>query len=366
MNVVHVVAADLPGGAERMLVDLAGEPSERARRAHAVALVTPSERLRALLREAGLDVEDRGAAREGPLTYLVRSLGSADVAWLEGIIRRRRAGLVHLHTFGSQVVGTRAALRAGARVLRTEHSTRVYEDMSCWPFSRWSLQRADLAVCISEHVKRVAVARAPWASPVMRVVPNGVDVERFDERPMTPRGSQEPVRLLALGRLEPRKGIDVALRAVARVPDVELDVVGDGPSRRDLEALSSSLGIADRVRFRGYAEDVRGAIERSHLVVSSARSEGLGIALLEAMSMGRAVVASPTGGVPEIVRDGETGWLAADASEAALAQRLRDAIATPSEIVRRGSRARARVVDAFSVASMRAGYEGLYASLTER
>jgi glycosyltransferase involved in cell wall biosynthesis len=363
VSVLHVVVAGEVGGAERMLVDLARSPA-KAGRTHAIALITPNDRLRALLRDAGLDVEDRGPAREGPLTYLARTVGRADVAWLEEIIRRRRSTIVHLHTFASQVVGTRAALRAGAKVLRTEHSTRVFDDPSCWPFSKWSLRRAQASVCISDHVRRVALARAPWAEGIMHVVANGVDVERFAVRPLPPR--QGRVRFVALGRLEPRKGVDIALRALARAPDAELAVVGEGESRAMLESLARTLGVADRVHFVGFAADVREEIARAHVALSSARSEGLGIALLEAMAMGRAVVALPTGGVPEIVRDGDTGWLAHGDDEDALAHVMRSAIGDTAEMARRGERARERVVASFSVDAMRDGYERRYGALDDR
>lgn len=365
MSVLHVVVAGEIGGAERMLVDLARSPT-KADRPHAVALITPNDRLRALFRDAGLEVEDRGPAREGPLSYLSRTLGRSDAAWLEEIIRRRGSTIVHLHTFASQVVGTRAALRAGAKVLRTEHSTRVYDDPSCWPFSKWSLRRVDASVCISEHVRRVALARAPWAEKIMHVVPNGVNVEHFAPRPVPSIGERGRVRFVALGRLEPRKGVDIALRALVRVRSAELAIVGDGQSRALLESLATTLGVADRVRFVGYASDVRDEIAKAHLALSSARSEGLGIALLEAMAMGRAVVALPTGGVPEIVKDGDTGWLARGDDEEALARTMRDAIDDPDAMTRRGERARERVVASFSVDAMREGYERLYFALRDR
>lgn len=365
MSVLHVVVAGEIGGAERMLVDLARAEARDAR-PHAVALVTPNDRLRALFRDAGLDVDDRGPAREGPLIYLSRTLGRSDVAWLEAIIRRRGASIVHLHTFASQVVGTRAALRAGARVLRTEHSTRVYDDPSCWPFSKWSLRRVHASVCISEHVRSVALARAPWAEPIMHVVPNGVDVQHFAPRRLPSESERGRVRFVALGRLEPRKGVDIALRALARVPNAELAVVGEGESRPMLESLARTLGVADRVRFSGFTSDVRDEIARAHVALSSARSEGLGIALLEAMAMGRAVVALPTGGVPEIVREGDTGWLAHGDDEEALAHAMRDAIDRPEELSRRGARARDRVVETFSVDAMREGYERQYSRLRDR
>jgi L-malate glycosyltransferase len=362
--VVHVVVAGEVGGAERMLVDLARGASART---HTVALITPSERLRALLASAQIEVDDRGPAREGPLAYLTRSLGRRDVAWLTSVMERRGAAIAHLHTFASQVLGTRAALRVGARIVRTEHSTRVYDDPSCWPFSRWSLRRADAVVCISEHVRRVAEARAPWIDARVRVVANGVDTERFSPAALGPTDGHRdrPVRFVAVGRLDRRKGLERALAALASVDGAELDIVGDGEQRRHLEREAARLGVAARVRFLGFSADVRPAFAACDVALSSARAEGLGIALLEAMAMARPVVALPTGGIPEIVRDGETGWLARGDDVGALAATMRAAVSAPSEILRRGSRAREEVIRRFSVDAMCRGYEAIYEQTLE-
>lgn len=360
-TVVHVVVAGEVGGAERMLVDLAG-PGALGR--HSVALLTPNDRLRALFRDAGLDLDDRGPVREGPISYLARSLGPRDAAWIAAVIKRRKASIVHLHTFGSQVVGTRAARKIGARVVRTEHSTRVYEDPSCWPFSRWSLARADAVVCISEHVSRVALGKAPWAKAKVHVVRNGVDAAHFTPVPAPMSSRAAPLRLVALGRLDARKGLDVALAALALVPGAELAIVGEGEQRASLVALAARLGISDRARFVGYVDDVRPLIASADVALSSARSEGLGIALLEAMAMERAVIALPTGGVPEIVADGQTGWLAHGHSAEALARVMQDAVDRPGEVRRRGTRARASVESRFSLDAMRGGYEAVYEQLT--
>ena len=364
MTVVHVVAAGEIGGAERMLVDLASSPRSRP---HSIALFTPNEALRALFRDSGLDVDDRGPVREGPLPYLASTFGSSDVRWLTSVLERRRATVCHLHTFASQVLGTRAALRAGARVVRTEHSTRVYDDPSCWPFSRWSLRRTDAVVFISDHVRKIALGRARGFLEAAKttIVHNGVDTLRFAPREVDDaRLPGGPVRFVALGRLDRRKGLDLALEALSLVSGAELDIVGDGDERAALEEQASRLGVRDRVRFSGHARDVRDAIARADVALSSAREEGLGVALLEAMAMGRPVVAVPTGGVPEIVHDGETGWLAPERSARALAQTMQAAVDAAEERRRRGERARERVVERFSVDAMREGYDEVYRRLS--
>lgn len=356
MRIVHVVAAGEIGGAERMLVDLARAPSEAS-----VALLTPNDELRRLFVEAEISIDDRGHVREHPLAFL----RPGDVGWLAKVLRRRNATIVHLHTFASQLLGTRAALEVGARIVRTEHSTRVYDDPSCRPFARWTLARADRVVFISEHVRRVALERLPMvATRTNVVIPNGIDPERFAWVPPAPPSSN--LKLVALGRLDPRKGLDLALDAVARVPNVTLEIVGDGSERARLEKLAAPLG--DRVRFSGFAADVRGALARADAVLSSAKEEGLGVALLEAMAMGRPVIAVPVGGIPEILatEPGEppVGWLASTRAAAALAEIIDKASRSTTELERRGAAARARVLEKFTVNAMRAKYAKLYEELT--
>ena len=170
------------------------------------------------------------------------------------------------------------------------------------------------------------------------------------------------IRLVALGRLDPRKGLELAIDAVERVPNVELEIVGEGDERARLEKRGRHLG--DRLRFAGYTSDVRGAIARADAVLSSAKEEGLGIALLEAMAMGRPVIAVPVGGIPEIVKDGETGWLASARTASALAEVIDQAARSTAELERRGQRARVRVLHDFTVHAMRAKYADLYAAAT--
>ncbi|MCA9584039.1 MAG: glycosyltransferase family 4 protein [Myxococcales bacterium] len=359
-SVLHVVVAGEVGGAERMLCDLAA-PVEGGRD-HAVALLTSSDRLRGLFSGAGLDVVDGGPAREDPVSFLRRSLGRRELTWLRDVVRRRDRPVVHLHTFGSQVLGTRAALLERTEIVRTEHSTRVYDDPSCWPFARWSLARADRVVCISEHVRAVAVGRAPSIAARARVVYNGIATDRF--APLPPPPPSPRLRLALVGRLEPRKGVDVAIDALRLLPDVELRVVGDGEDRARLERRARDLG--GRVTFLGYADDVRDTLAWCDALVVSSRKEGLGIAAIEAMASARPVVSVPRDALPEIVRDGERGWLAHGTGPGALARVIADARdAGPDERARRGAAAAAYVRESLSVEAMRAGYEAVYRELDE-
>jgi len=358
-TVLHIVVAGDIGGAERMLVDLAKSESER----HVVFLRASSPELLAFFRDEGVSIADEALVRETPLAYLTHALGERLVGEVKAVARRVAADVVQLHTIGSHVPGSRAAIGLNLPFVRTEHSTRAYDDVSVMALSRWSLARAARVVCVSEHVANVARRAAPDASKV-RVVPNGVDLERFAVESPPTAGPEMPFTFALVGRLEPRKGVDVALDALALVPGARLRIVGDGPSRVDLEAYARRVGVRDRATFVGRVGDVRGELRLAHAVLSSSRKEALGLALLEGMAMGRPAVASPTGGVPEFVRE-ETGYLAVDGSAVALARAMRDAMSAPrDELAQRGSAAADLVRARYSLLAMREGYRAVYAELT--
>lgn len=361
-RVVHVVVAGEIGGAERMLVSLASA-SGTSEFEHAIALMTPNDGLVNLFRENGLRVIDRGPVRESPVAYALRSLGPLDVAWLADTLRREKASLVHLHTFGSQVVGARAALELGCPILRTEHSTRVYKDPSCWPFSRWSLGKAHAVVAVSEHIRSVALAKAPWIAPRIRVIHSGVDTRTFTPTDSPLRPIAGPFRFAISGRLEPRKGVDLALQALTLVPGAHLSIVGDGGERGRLESKAMALNVAHRVQFHGYVRDPRNVVRESDVVLCSSREEALGMALLEAMAMGRSVVTVPVGGVPEIVSHGKTGWVARDCSVDALAREMREAMRDRASVILRGKAARTFVETNCSLERMVESYAGVYRML---
>ena len=150
VRVTHVVVAGDIGGAERLLVDLATRPRETGAE-HTVALMTPNRKLADMFEGAGLKVRDRGRVRENPLAYLWRSLGPRDVAWLEDVLRKERTEIAHLHTFGSHVVGARAALRADIPFVRTEHHVSYFIDPSCSPFTVSASMSPEIAQPLSSR-----------------------------------------------------------------------------------------------------------------------------------------------------------------------------------------------------------------------
>jgi glycosyltransferase involved in cell wall biosynthesis len=361
IRVLHVVVAGDIGGAERLLVDLGKRPAASGAE-HAVALMTPNEALARYFLDSGVRVVDRGRVRENAAAYLWRSFGPADVAWLEGTMRRERAQVAHLHTFASHVVGLRAARRAGIPVLRTEHHVQYFVDWDTRYFTRWSLARVDAVVAISDYVRDFVARIAPSIVPRMRVVRNGVDADYFSPRPPPPgHAADARFTFVVACRLVPWKGVDLILEAMHHVPAAHLDIVGDGPERARLEARAASLG--GRVRFLGYLKDPRDALAGGDTVINSSREEPLGLSVLEAEAMARPVIAFAGGGVPEVVQDRTTGWLVRERSAAALAQAMREAASSRERARAMGGAARALVEREHRIERMCAGYGECYAAL---
>jgi glycosyltransferase involved in cell wall biosynthesis len=116
-------------------------------------------------------------------------------------------------------------------------------------------------------------------------------------------------------------------------------LVGDGPDRDALEARAAALGLAGRVRFLGERGDIERLLPGMDVFVLSSREEGIPNALLEAMAAGRACVATAVGGTPEVLRDGETGWLVPPGEPGALADAIEEVLTRPGEACRRGEAA---------------------------
>jgi glycosyltransferase involved in cell wall biosynthesis len=353
-RVMHLVVGGDIGGAERLLVDLATRP-DTSGADHEIAVITPNRALAALFVDAGILVHDRGAAREGPLSYLYRALGPTDVAWLARLLSERRADLLHTHTFGSQVLGTRAARRAGRPQLRTEHHVMHYEDASSSTFTRWAAARTDRFVAVSEHVKRVLSRTAPEVARRTRVVRNGVDATYF--APRAGPEPQAPLSAVIVCRLTAWKRVDRAILAAARA-DVQLVVVGDGELRRELEDLAQRKRA--HVCFVGHQKDPRPFVAACDLSLNTSDAEPLGLSVLESLAMERPVIAHASGGIPEIVQHDVSGWLVEGTGARSLAAALIQAKAQKSRLPSMGAAGRAFVTTRASIDAMCRGYAAEY------
>jgi glycosyltransferase involved in cell wall biosynthesis len=256
----------------------------------------------------------------------------------------------------------------GAPAVITSHGTDLFLLDRAAPL-RWLARR------VFARSRAVTVISAPLRA---RVEALGVPAQRIAVAPMPTAEAAAlprrpvPGRLLFLGRLTERKGAQVAVAAlhelVAGGSDVHLRIVGDGPERAALEAQVRSLGLEARVTFAGAVppQAVPREYAEAELFLMPAltdwkgEQEGFGLVLIEAIRAGLPVVASASGGIADIVRDGETGLLVPERDSAALAAAVRRLRADPVLAARLAAAAQADVAARFSAASIAAAYESVY------
>ena len=254
---------------------------------------------------------------------------------------------------------------AAAALLRQPRIVAVYQLPRPALGSRQRLAKRITSLAVDAHVgvgKRTSaeVAHLLGLAPnVVRTVHNGVpsaDVERL------PRPVAGPL-VGSAGRLAPQKGFDDLLRALASVEDATLVLAGAGPEGESLERLAGELGVAERVIWLGWRDDVRGLLATLDVFVLPSRFEGFPLVLLEAMLAGTPVVAADVGSVAEAVLDGETGLLVPPGDPAALATAVRRLLADETLRSRLATAGRQHVLAHFSAEAMTRSFRELYDEL---
>jgi glycosyltransferase involved in cell wall biosynthesis len=232
----------------------------------------------------------------------------------------------------------------------------------------FNLRRADVITCTSQVMARATRQLVPATTPV-HLIPFGVDLRRFHPRP-EPRPPHAPLVIGAVKwLLVPLYGLHHLLRAFAALDSpnraLQLLILGDGPQRPELESLARALGIAERTRFVGRVpnDQVVRYLHQMDIFVIPSLQESFGVAAVEASAVGLPVVASNVGGLPEVVLEGETGFLVPPADVQGLSERLAWLIADPQLRRRMGSAGRAFVTAHYDWQTNAAQMEHLYRSL---
>jgi glycosyltransferase involved in cell wall biosynthesis len=271
------------------------------------------ERLSVALREAGeevlpiirRDAERAARLREGGLAPVELGFGGALDLLTGPRLKRALAG------FGPAV--TVAWMNRAARFAPRGPWTLVGRLGGFYDLKYY--RRCDHLVGNTRGIVDWMVAQG-WPAGRAHHLPNFVD----DLTGAVPAALPGARRLLAMGRLHPNKGFDIAIRALALLPGAHLAIAGEGPERAALEALARELGVADRVAFLGWRRDAGALLAAAEVFVCSSRHEPLGNIVLEAWSAGRPVVALAAQGPAELITDGVDGVLVAPEEPEALAR----------------------------------------------
>jgi glycosyltransferase involved in cell wall biosynthesis len=231
---------------------------------------------------------------------------------------------------------------------------------------RAAIRHASRVVVVSSDMRAAAIDRGVPFSKIV-VIPNAclVDADALGA-PMAWSAEAAP-RIGVIGRLSPEKGVDVALRAhatlLARQPDARLVVVGEGTERARLGRLADDLRISHAVEWAGYRDRPEEIYQTLSVVLLPSRSEGMPNVALEAMAYGVPVVAAAVGGVPEVVRSGVTGFLAASEDHGAMATHLVALLENPLLRRQLGRQGRRDVASRFAISERMRGLRSVYAEV---
>ncbi len=368
-----------PGGAENMVVQLGLALRELG---HEPIVVT--------LREGWMT--ERAAAGGLPV-WIEPQRPGLDLGWVVRFARRltrERIDVLHSHEFAMNVFGGAAAVLARVRAVSTIHGKHWIADRKRRAIAYRVLARFGVpVVAVSEDLARYLEAGLGIRRERIRLVHNGIPMRKqaardpgaerdarhssasehtsaAADRAEIRRGVGLPdagVLILAVGNLYPVKDHATLLRALPELPGTRVAIAGRGDEEPNLRQLAAELGIETRVHLLGLRDDVDRLLAAADLFVQPSRSEGLPLAVLEAMAAGLPVVATRVGGMGEAVVDGETGILVEPARPDELARALRSLLENEALRTRMGRAARARAEAEFSVETMARRYVALYRAL---
>jgi glycosyltransferase involved in cell wall biosynthesis len=319
------------------------------------------------------------------ISFRPAEIGGATVHYVDGLEAIGKARyLVHarrvralirelapdlLHALHLTSYGFLAGLSGVQPSIVSVWGTDVLEAPSLTPMHRWitrsALARAGAVTATGLRLAEATLPHVPRGKGVS-VIPYGVQLERFAPQP---RPERERIVVGATSRLSPEKGLPHLLRAVATLRDRNIDVAlmlaGEGPSRRQVEALVANLGLSDRVELLGDVphEQVASVLQRVDIFALPSTWEGFGVSAVEASAMKLPIVASDVHGIPDVVVDGRTGVLVPPANAAAIAEAIATLAADATLRERMGAAGRAFVEVNYRWRDNAALMERLYADM---
>jgi glycosyltransferase involved in cell wall biosynthesis len=368
MHVVHLMASPFFGGPERQVVGLARSlPAD-----YRTTFLSFAER--------GLSQAFLDKAREHGFAAIQLGENAPHfcraAAEIADHLRRLRADVLCCNGYKPDVIGYLAARRAGVPVVSISHGwtgitwkVRVNELLD-----RVVLHGMDCVVCVSA-AQAAKVRRAFVPARRVVVIRNGIFTEPFDN--VDPQYRQrlrdffpwQPALIVgAAGRLSPEKGFDQFVDAAALVCQARRDggfiLFGDGPLRTQLQEQITARQLQDRFILAGFRTDVERFLPHLDLAVLSSHTEGLPVAVLEAMAARLPVVATAVGGTPEVIEDGVTGHLVRPGDVTGLARRIADVLGDETQRRLMGDRGRRRVEDHFTFAAQARQYQQVFERLS--
>jgi glycosyltransferase involved in cell wall biosynthesis len=358
MVVLTVISSEGYYGAENMLLTLAQNLCQVGCQCLVAVFFDP--------RSPHPEVAER-ARQRGLTVEMLKCRGKLDwstVRQLRALLVKHKVDVVNPHGYKADLYAYAAVRRAHVALVATVHNwpSRRLNMRAYAVLDRFVLKSFDKVIGVSEVPSNI-LRRSRVAPNKIAVIPNGVDVERFDLAAPSLRKqvALEGVPLVGfVGRLVPDKGGQILLRAAQHVlttrPKTKFLFVGEGPSRKQWEALATELGIEKQVVFVGAQHDMPGVYSSLDLVVLPSFIESFPMCLLEAMAAGKPVISTRVGAVAQLITSDEIGLLVEPGDVQALSAAILRVLENHELAFRLGKNARKHIARNFSADSMAKNY----------
>jgi glycosyltransferase involved in cell wall biosynthesis len=361
VNVLQLISSNLGYyGAERVVVTLSAALEEMG--VHSVVTAFLNTR-----KEINVGIKEKATAR-GLTTEEIVCRGRFDrnsVVSLREIVARYQIDVIHCHGIKPDLYALLAARKSKIALVSTCHLW-VFEDKKDWLISameRGLLLGFDDVVAVSASI----VPQLRRFGIRAKVVDNGIDLTPFrvPQSDLIKRMGWEGRPIIgAIGRLAPQKGLQYLLRAAPEVlrenPTALFVFAGDGPERQALQAEANDLGLRDAVRFLGVQENIPELLAAIDVLTMPSLSEGMPMALLEAMACGKAVVASRVGAITKVIEHRVNGWMIDSGDVSGLAEGLKEILGCGDLRRRLGRAAKQTIESRFSAEIMAKNYLEIY------
>ena len=342
------------GGMERLAIDLA---VAHGRAGHTASIYT-------LFTSGTLATEAEAAGVPVIPFYKPPGFSVRTIARLARRLRADGIDVVHTHNSVVHHYGVLAGQLARVPVVNTRHGVSLIHTRPIQEtYFKTMIPLTSHFAFVSKDTQRFFESRGVPRRK-SSVVLNGIPLDKWSHWRAEPGSRRPSLRCITVGRLVPVKAYDVLIDALAltanRISGLSLQIVGDGPLLNELRAKVRGAGLDDRVSFAGAVPEPERLLAGADLFIMSSMSEGLPIAVLEAMAAGLPVIATRVGGVPELLSS-QAGWLCEAGSADSLAEMMVQAANAP-DLAAIGAAGRRLVFDNFGIDRVQAQYQSLFRS----
>jgi len=367
INILHIYQNSKIGGVQQQLLSLLKAYS-RERFNPIFCCLGPKE-------EIGKEIEETkiGFIPLNKLRYNRFSPGI--VLELYRLMKKKQIHVVRTHRYRSNLYGRLAAFLAGVPVIiaSVHDNYRTDKRPKRRIMNRILSKITDKIVAVSENVKEDIIRYDSIDPSKIEVIPNGIDVERFNPEKNTTDIRKEfsleedDIVIGFIGRIVPAKGLEYLLNALPYLKEefksIKLLIVGEGSLVEELKERAKKNNILDNILFIGRRRDIPEILASINIFVMPSIAEGLPNALLEAMAMGKPIVTTEVGGIPEIVKNGFNGLLVPPRDTLSLSKAIKELISNDRLAAKLGQAARDLVHDNLSIKAIAQKWQSLYLSI---